>query len=120
MRLRDPCVTVQARFDLAPCALVPPHVHPRGTEVYFVYEGSLKVGFHEEGSGRLLETTADAGTSGIVPQGLLHYVQNDSCKPAKFLASLPNRDPGTSVVTAQFFALPESVIRGSFPSALCN
>ena len=68
-------VAVQARFELAPCALVAPHVHPRGTELLFVYEGAVTLGWSEENGGRVLENNITAGSSGFVPQGLINWVQ---------------------------------------------
>ncbi|KAK9220932.1 hypothetical protein WN944_009356 [Citrus x changshan-huyou] len=34
-----------ARIDYAPWGVVPPHVHPRATEILTIIEGSLEVGF---------------------------------------------------------------------------
>ena len=66
---------VQARFELDACALVAPHVHPRGTELLFVYEGEVTLGWSEENGGRIIENSITAGNSGFVPQGLINWVQ---------------------------------------------
>jgi hypothetical protein len=45
--------------------------------------------------------------------GLIHFAQNLGCKEAQFIASFPNRDPGTQTTALNFFGLPLETIRGT-------
>ncbi|KAH8941627.1 hypothetical protein BDL97_14G052600 [Sphagnum fallax] len=47
-----------ARLDFAQGGLVPPHTHPRATEILFVVEGSLLVGFLNVGEGQAIAIAA--------------------------------------------------------------
>ena len=43
--------------------------------------------------------------------GLIHFAQNLNCEEAQFIASFPNRDPGTVTTASTFFGnLPMSAI----------
>ena len=107
---------MQALFDLDPCALIAPHVHPRGTETVFTVSGEVTVGFHEENGGRVLVNNVTVGTAAVVPQGLIHWVQNNGCEPARYTASFPNKDAGTSTLMPQVAELPDTVLRGTLSS----
>ena len=45
--------------------------------------------------------------------GLIHFAQNLECEEGQFIASFPNRDPGTVTTASTFFDLPESAIRAT-------
>jgi hypothetical protein len=45
--------------------------------------------------------------------GLIHFAQNLGCKEAQFIASFPNRDPGTQTTALKFFGLPLETIRAT-------
>jgi hypothetical protein len=45
--------------------------------------------------------------------GLIHFAQNLGCKEAQFIASFPNRDPGTQTTASTFFGLPLATIRAT-------
>lgn len=45
--------------------------------------------------------------------GLIHFAQNLGCKEAQFIASFPNRDPGTQTTALSFFRLPLVTIRAT-------
>jgi hypothetical protein len=45
--------------------------------------------------------------------GLIHFAQNLECEEGQFIASFPNRDPGTVTTALSFFNLPESAIRAT-------
>lgn len=56
-----------------------------------------------------------AGSSFVVPQGLVHWVINLGCKEAQLVASFPTRDPGTSTVLPTIFndQVPDNVVRAA-------
>jgi quercetin dioxygenase-like cupin family protein len=56
-----------ARLDFAQGGLVPPHTHPRATEILFVVEGSLLVGFVSI-SNQLFVTTINTGDEFVFPE----------------------------------------------------
>ena len=82
-------------FELLPCAIGPPHVHPRSSELFHVLEGAFLTGFLEENGGRYIENNVTKGQMVVFPQGLVHLVQNLGCKNATFLSAFGNEDPGT-------------------------
>lgn len=50
----------------------------------------------------------------MVVVGLIHFAQNLECEEAQFIASFPNRDPGTVTTARTFFeVLPLSAIRAT-------
>jgi quercetin dioxygenase-like cupin family protein len=73
-----------ARTDYAPWGGVsPPHVHPRATEILFVAEGTLEVGFVTAGAGggRLFSRTVNRGEVFVFPRGLLHFQRSVGTAP---------------------------------------
>ncbi|TVU22735.1 hypothetical protein EJB05_32452, partial [Eragrostis curvula] len=91
-----------ARIDYAPGGLNPPHTHPRATEIIFVLEGVLEVGFI---------TTADVLFSKIItkgdvfvsPRGLVHFQQNRGHGPATVIAGFNSQLQGTQQVAMTLF-----------------
>ncbi|XP_024366024.1 uncharacterized protein [Physcomitrium patens] len=104
----------QNLVTVGPCAINQPHNHPRATEISHITEGELLFGFAEENGGRpFIGGNATKGQTVIVPQGVIHFAQNLRCKQAQFIASFPNRDPGTQTTASTFFRLPLSAIRAT-------
>lgn len=102
------------RFTLDPCGINLPHVHPRGTELIFVFKGSLlRTVFAEENGGRIITNDITNDTSTFFPQGLMHYQQNMGCDTIAFASSLNSADPGVQTITTQFFRFPIEGIAGS-------
>lgn len=104
----------QNLVTLKACAINQPHNHPRGTEISHVLKGTLLFGFAEENTGRpFIGGNVKTGQTVIIPQGLIHFAQNLECEEGQFIASFPNRDPGTVTTALTFFNLPESAIRAT-------
>lgn len=61
-----------ARIDYAPGGLNPPHTHPRATEVVYVLEGELEVGFITTAN-KLFSKTIKIGEVFVLPRGLVHF-----------------------------------------------
>lgn len=96
-----------SRIDYAPGGLNPPHTHPRATEIVFVLDGELQVGFVTT-SNKLISKTIKKGDIFVFPKGLLHFQNNIGKAPASVLAAFNSQFPGTlSVSTALFAASPE-------------
>ncbi|GJN38006.1 hypothetical protein PR202_gb27012 [Eleusine coracana subsp. coracana] len=64
-----------ARIDYAPGGLNPPHTHPRATEIIFVLEGVLEVGFITTAD-KLFSRIITKGDVFVFPRGLVHFQQN--------------------------------------------
>ncbi|CAK9135077.1 unnamed protein product [Ilex paraguariensis] len=106
-----------ARIDYAPGGLNPPHTHPRATEMIFVLEGELDVGFI---------TTADVliskhimqGDNFVFPRGLVHFQKNNGKVPAAVIAGFNSQLPGTQVIATTLFGatppVPDNVLTIAF------
>jgi quercetin dioxygenase-like cupin family protein len=109
-----------SRIDYAPWGVNPPHVHPRATEVIFVLQGSLDVGFVAAGaaSNRLYARTVSAGDVFVFPRGLIHYQRNRDAGPAVALSAFDSQLPGTQPVAEALFGssppVPTDVLARSF------
>uniref|UniRef100_A0ACD5WPJ0 Uncharacterized protein n=1 Tax=Avena sativa TaxID=4498 RepID=A0ACD5WPJ0_AVESA len=95
-----------SRVDYAPWGVNPPHTHPRATEIIFVLEGSLDVGFVTTG-GYLYGRTVCKGEIFVFPRGLLHFQKNNGGAPAVAISAFNSQLPGTqSLAVALFGASP--------------
>ncbi|KAK3437067.1 hypothetical protein EUGRSUZ_C01767, partial [Eucalyptus grandis] len=74
-----------ARLDFAPYGLNPPHIHPRGTEMLVVMEGTLYVDVF------------------VFPQGLIHFQLNIGQANALAFAFLSSQNPGLITIANSVF-----------------
>lgn len=65
-----------AVFDIEPCGINLPHVHPRASEIFYVLKGTFEAGLAEENGGRTIINMIKPGEATFFPQGLLHYQVN--------------------------------------------
>ncbi|CAK9858175.1 unnamed protein product [Sphagnum jensenii] len=91
-----------ARLDFAHGGLVPPHTHPRATEILFVVEGSLLVGFVSTNN-QLFATTVNTGDVFVFPRGLLHFELNVGDGQAIAIVALNSQNPGVQAQAAVLF-----------------
>ncbi|KAF0901053.1 hypothetical protein E2562_037582 [Oryza meyeriana var. granulata] len=91
-----------ARIDYAPWGLNPPHTHPRATEIIFVVEGSLDVGFITTGN-KLFARTVCRGEVFVFPRGLVHFQKNNGNSPAVAIAAFNSQLPGTQSIAETLF-----------------
>ncbi|KAK3013326.1 hypothetical protein RJ639_009297 [Escallonia herrerae] len=109
---------VLARVDIAPGGLVPPHAHPRASEVTILITGSVLVGFVDT-SNRLFTQQLRPGDSFVFPKGLVHFLSNlDSKSPALTLSGLNSQNPGAQLSSLATFAsrpaMPDDVLKAAF------
>uniref|UniRef100_A0ACD6AP91 Uncharacterized protein n=1 Tax=Avena sativa TaxID=4498 RepID=A0ACD6AP91_AVESA len=97
-----------SRVDYAPWGVNPPHTHPRATEIIFVLEGSLEVGFLTT-AGKLLTRTVCKGEIFVFPRGLLHFQQNNGGAPAVAISAFNSQLPGTQSATVALFGASPQV-----------
>ncbi|KAK7269496.1 hypothetical protein RIF29_22226 [Crotalaria pallida] len=106
-----------SRIDYAPGGLNPPHTHPRATELVFVLEGQLDVGFITTAN-KLISKTINKGDIFVFPKGLVHFQKNNGKVPAAVISAFNSQLPGTQSIAATLFAatppLPDHVLTGAF------
>lgn len=105
------------RIDYAPGGLNPPHTHPRASEVVFVLEGELDVGFITTAN-VLISKTITKGEVFVFPKGLVHFQKNNGNSPASVIAAFNSQLPGTQQVAAALFAasppVPDHILSKAF------
>ncbi|KAL6142461.1 hypothetical protein ACLB2K_060741 [Fragaria x ananassa] len=92
-----------ARIDYAPGGINPPHTHPRATEIVFVLEGSLDVGFITTAN-KLISKTIAKGEVFVFPKGLVHFQKNNGKVPAAVIAAFNSQLQGTANIALTLFA----------------
>ncbi|KAL6146418.1 hypothetical protein ACLB2K_057097 [Fragaria x ananassa] len=92
-----------ARIDYAPGGINPPHTHPRATEIVFVLEGSLDVGFVTTAN-KLISKTIAKGEVFVFPKGLIHFQKNNGKVPAAVIAAFNSQLQGTANIALTLFA----------------
>ncbi|KAF1979741.1 RmlC-like cupin [Bimuria novae-zelandiae CBS 107.79] len=112
-------------FDLEPCGMNTPHVHPRASEWYTTTEGQIDFGYITENN---LVESGNAEIAGtlkkyqgtVFPQGSIHYQINNQCVKAKALGTLNSADPGTVQAAQAFFGLNADVVNATlgFPKSI--
>ena len=106
-----------SRIDYKPGGLNPPHTHPRATEVVFVLEGQLDVGFITTAN-KLIAKTIKEGEIFVFPKGLVHFQKNNGDKPAAVISAFNSQLPGTLSIAAALFtatpAVPDDVLSQAF------
>ncbi|KAK9147167.1 hypothetical protein Sjap_007070 [Stephania japonica] len=106
-----------ARIDYAPGGLNPPHTHPRATEIIFVLEGQLDVGFVTTAN-VLISKSIKMGEVFVFPRGLLHFQRNNGEVPASVIAAFNSQLGGTVSIPLALFAatppVPDNVLTKAF------
>ncbi|XP_074587206.1 germin-like protein 5-1 [Curcuma longa] len=106
-----------SRIDYAPGGLNPPHTHPRATEVVFVLDGSIDVGFITTAN-KLVAKTISKGEVFVFPRGLVHFQKNNGAEPAAVIVAFNSQLPGTQSIAAALFAsnptVPDHVLTKAF------
>ena len=106
-----------SRVDYAPGGMNPPHTHPRATEIVFVLEGTLDVGFITTAN-VLISKTISKGEIFVFPKGLVHFQKNNGKEPASALAAFNSQLPGTQSIALTLFTatppVPDNVLTQAF------
>ncbi|PIN13058.1 hypothetical protein CDL12_14324 [Handroanthus impetiginosus] len=106
-----------ARIDYAPGGLNPPHTHPRATELIFVLEGKLDVGFITTAD-KLISKSIKKGDVFAFPKGLVHFQKNNGKDPAAVISAFNSQLPGTQSIAASLFSakpeVPDNVLAMAF------
>eukprot|EP01018_Ginkgo_biloba_P028205 Gb_25391 [translate_table: standard] len=106
-----------ARTDIAGGGLVPPHVHPRASEIVFVIKGEVLVGFVDT-SNKLFSQKLEEGDTFVFPRGLVHFLYNVGHSPVLTISGLNSQNPGASLIPMATFAshpqIPSQVLQKAF------
>ncbi|KAK7838383.1 germin-like protein subfamily 2 member 1 [Quercus suber] len=106
-----------SRIDYAPGGLNPPHTHPRATEMVFVLEGELDVGFITTAN-VLISKSIKKGEIFVFPKGLVHFQKNNGKVPAAVISAFNSQLPGTQSIATTLFAatppVPDNVLTKAF------
>ncbi|XP_022775562.1 germin-like protein subfamily 1 member 1 [Durio zibethinus] len=107
-----------ARVDIASNGLVPPHSHPRASEVTICLKGVLLVGFVDT-SNRLFTQQLGPGDSFVFPRALIHFLYNlDSRNPALAVSGLSSQNPGVQIASRAIFvsnpSIPDVILEKAF------
>lgn len=106
-----------SRIDYAPGGLNPPHTHPRATEIVFVLQGTLDVGFITTAN-KLIAKNISAGDVFAFPRGLVHFQKNNGDAPAAVISAFNSQLPGTQALAMTLFAatpeVPNNVLTKAF------
>ncbi|KAL4280957.1 hypothetical protein GQ457_03G007600 [Hibiscus cannabinus] len=107
-----------ARVDIAGNGLVPPHSHPRASEVTICLQGAILVGFVDT-SNHLFTQRLEPGDSFVFPRGLIHFLYNtDAKKPALAVSGLSSQNPGAQIASRAAFVssppIPDVILEKAF------
>ncbi|XP_057722248.1 germin-like protein subfamily 1 member 15 [Arachis stenosperma] len=96
-----------ARVDYGPKGLIPPHTHPRASEILIVIEGTLLVGFvtsnNQNNTNRLFTKMLNKGDVFVFPIGLIHFQYNIGNGNALAIAALNSQNPGIITIPSAVF-----------------
>ena len=92
---------------------VPPHVHPRASEIIYVIAGEVEVGLIDT-SGKFFNATLFPGDLFVFPRGLIHYQSSVPSCTSLSLSALNSQNPGLSLVASALFGstpgIPDSIL----------
>ncbi|TYI46928.1 hypothetical protein E1A91_D13G137700v1 [Gossypium mustelinum] len=106
-----------SRIDYAVGGVNPPHTHPRASEIAFVLEGELEVGFFTT-SNVLISKRIKKGEIFVFPKGLLHFQKNIGKRRASAITAFDSQFSGTQSIATTLFAaspaIPNDVLSKAF------
>ncbi|CAM6081522.1 unnamed protein product [Calypogeia fissa] len=101
-----------------PGGVLPPHIHPRGSKLIYIIQGTLSVGFIDSTYKNYNQTLIE-GDVYVVPKAMVHYMANlDSDVEVKVIFSFSSSNPGTILMPNALFGsvpnIPDAVLESSF------
>jgi hypothetical protein len=96
-------------FELAPCSLVVPHLHPRADEIVFMLNGSINTTFVEESGAKSISNKLNPYQMTMFTKGSIHYELNNNCEKAVFVSFTDSNDPGVTAIAPTFLGLNDNV-----------
>ncbi|KAL1559596.1 germin-like protein subfamily 1 member 11 isoform X2 [Salvia divinorum] len=96
--------------ELAPNGYLPPHLHPRASEVITVLEGTMEVGFVTSYPDyKYYSKVLNKGDAIIIPLGLLHTVRNVAIGKSVITVSFNSQNPGFIFIPDSLFAAKPAI-----------
>ncbi|KAH8912453.1 RmlC-like cupin [Coniochaeta sp. PMI_546] len=103
-----------AWLALGPCAMLPPHLHPRATNFVVAVEGETQTWMVQENGAQVVTTTLTPGKMTVFPQGSVHSMQNLGCGNSTLISALNSDDTGTTNLLNSLFSLPDYMVAAAF------
>jgi len=103
-----------AMLNLGPCAMLPPHYHPRATNLVVAVEGTTQTYMLEENGAHVITETLTPGKMTIFPFASLHTMQNMGCGNATLVSALNSEDSGTHTILNGLFQFPADIVNAAF------
>ncbi|XP_024545325.1 germin-like protein 1-3 [Selaginella moellendorffii] len=91
-----------SRLDFAKGGLIPPHTHPRASEMIYVVKGSMYAGFVTTDN-KLFARVISKGDVMIFPRGLIHWQLNVGNTNAVGIVTLNSQFPGFQMIANSLF-----------------
>ncbi len=79
-----------AWLALGPCAMLPPHFHPRATNFVVAVEGETQTWMIQENGAKVVTTTLTPGKMTIFPHASVHSMQNTGMSIHSLLIIVPS------------------------------
>jgi hypothetical protein len=92
-----------AKFNLDPCGLIVPHIHPRAQEIIYVVDGIVETQFLTESGSVLITNKVHADQVTIFPEAAVHFVLNPLCHSGEVLSIFNTDDPGITLLDSALF-----------------
>ncbi|KAM7496947.1 hypothetical protein LguiA_021361 [Lonicera macranthoides] len=105
-----------AVLEFPAAATNPPHTHPRASELLFLVQGTLEVGFVDT-TNKLYTQTLQIGDLFVFPRGLVHFQYNaDTKNPALAVSAFGSANAGTISVPTSVFTtgIDDNILAQSF------
>ncbi|XP_078181149.1 germin-like protein 3-8 [Carex rostrata] len=96
------------RVDLAPGGVNPLHSHPRASEIGFVVQGEMLVGFISTAD-VFYSKVVKAGESFIIPRGLIHFQYNTGKENGVAITAFNSQLPGVVLAPLTLFGSKPSI-----------
>ncbi|KAL5116995.1 hypothetical protein ACEQ8H_005081 [Pleosporales sp. CAS-2024a] len=104
-------------LKLAACGMLPPHLHPRATNLVTAVTGNTTTYMIAENGVRPVVTQLTPMKMTIFPAGSLHSMQNNDCNPALLISALNSEDTGTNNILPSLWDMPWDIIQAAFGNA---
>lgn len=103
-----------ALIQLGPCAMLPPHYHPRGSNYVVATRGNTTTYMVLENGAPLVTVPLTPGKMTIFPRGSLHAMVNTGCGNNQLVSALSTTDTGTHNILNGLFQMPENIVDAAF------
>ncbi|KAI1325980.1 spherulin-1A [Xylariaceae sp. FL0255] len=108
---------------LGPCAMQPPHYHPRASNYIVSVDGEVQTYMITENAAPLVSNTLTPGKMTLFPRGALHAMQNTAsaednssltsapgCSNVTLVSALDDTDSGIHTIAMGLFNLPQDIV----------